>query len=149
MIAQPKSVQKTTLLAVSGMAAVVLGLGLVLNLVTSMPVQGKSANAAPLGAPSTVGHQQPIIVSGRPVYTAPIVTGPTATAILQGMPANAIAYVVHTFAGQGKSVATVYDWFRCADVVSSSQYNGNQTEIEIWALLTEQERLEIQAACSL
>jgi len=145
MITQPKSAKKTTLLTVIGMAAIVLGLGLVLTLLESVPVAGRIAKAAALEVP----RQQPIIVNGRSVYTAPIVTGPTATAILQGIPANAMAYVVHTFDGQGKSVATVYDWFRCADVVSSSQYNGNQTEIEIWALLTEQERLEIQAACSL
>jgi hypothetical protein len=93
--------------------------------------------------------QQPANVNGRLVYAIPAVVGPDATAILQNITAGAIVYVVHPLAGWGKSVSTAVSWFRCRDIVSVDQYNGSQVEIENWVLLTQQERMEAQAACSL
>lgn len=137
------------MLASMGMAGILLSLSMIVNLLVSMPVQGKMIETVIARASSAVGNQQSIPVNDRVVYALPITTGPIATAVLQGIPENGIAYIVHTFDGRGKSVSTALYWFHCGDIVSVNQYNGNQTEIEIWALLTEQERLESQAACSL
>jgi hypothetical protein len=93
--------------------------------------------------------QQPASVSGRFVYAVPAVTSPVTTAILQNLQPDATVYVVHPLAGWGKSVSTTAGWFRCADIVGPSQYNGSQVEIENWTLLTQQERMEALAACNL
>jgi hypothetical protein len=98
---------------------------------------------------SAQAGQQPANVNGRLVYAVPAVVGPDATAILQNLLPDAIVYVVHPLANWGKSVSTTVSWFRCTDIVSANQYNGTQVEIENWTLLTQQERMEAQAACNL
>jgi hypothetical protein len=134
----------SNLWSIIGIMGIAAGVLLSVSLLLSMPAQGKTLQTA---APALLVQQQRS-VNGRSVYAAPIVTGPAATAVLQNIPANGIAYVVHTFAARGKLVSTANSWFRCVDIVSASQYNGSQVEIESWTLLTEQERLEAQAACS-
>jgi hypothetical protein len=114
--------------------------------VSSQPDETKPTQIAALLAQA---GQQPVNVNGRLVYAVPAVVGPDATAILQNIAPGGIAYVVHPLAGWGKSVSTTVSWFRCADIVSPNQYNGSQVEIENWTLLTQQERMEAQAACSL
>lgn len=135
-------------LSILGLIGIVTGILMLVSLLLSLPVPGKALSTAS-AAPPAVNRQQPSMINGHSVYTAPIVTGPQATAILQGVPADAIAYVVHTFDGRGKLISTANSWFRCADIVSASQYNGSQVEVESWTLLTEQERLEAVAACRL
>lgn len=131
--------------ATLGLAGILTGMVMMVNLLLSTPVRGQTVEptlAASGQAP------QARIVNGRSVYAVPIVTGPAATAILQYIAPNGIAYVVHSFDGWGKSTSTAVGWFRCGDILSPNQYNGTQVEIERWALLTEQERTEAQAACS-
>ncbi len=145
MRAQEARSGKQTVWAVLGIAAILTGMVMIVNLLLSTPVQGQTAQptlAASAQAP------QALLVNGRSVYAVPIVTGPAATAILQYIAPNGIAYVVHSFDGWGKSTSTAVGWFRCADMISSAQYNGSQVEIEKWALLTDQERTEARAACS-
>ncbi|MBX3014900.1 MAG: hypothetical protein KF832_25490 [Caldilineaceae bacterium] len=145
MMTQQKSANLALGWAVAGVAAITSGMLILVNLLLGPPVQGKTLSVAALA----VQPQQSALVNGRSVYAAPIVTGQAAVMVLQGVPANGIAYVVHTFDGRGKLVATANSWFRCADIVSANQYNGGQLEVESWVLLTEQERLEAQAACAL
>jgi hypothetical protein len=124
---------------------------------TAPPIPGMLADArlAPHNTSTSIAAllaqvgQQPANVNGRLVYAIPAVVGPDAAAILQNITADAIVYVVHPLAGWGKSVSTTVSWFRCGDIVSVDQYNGSQVEIENWVLLTQQERMEAQAACSL
>jgi hypothetical protein len=149
MIAQPEPAKKSPLAAAVGMAGIVIGAMMIVNLLLSLPTQGKAEVTTVYEAQAVAIEQQPALVNGRAVYTAPIVTGPTATILLQGIPAGAIAYPIHTFHNRGKLVSTALSWFRCADIVTASQYDGSQVEIELWTLLTEQERMELQAACSL
>ncbi len=147
-MAQATLSSKTTLVAAMGLASSVIGMIMIVNLLLSTPVQGQTLQ--PTLAAVVNQQQQPVPVNGRAVYAVPIVTGPAATAILQYVTSpSGIAYVVHSFDGWGKSASTAVGWFRCADIVSINQYNGNQVEIEQWALLTDQERTEAQAACSL
>lgn len=139
---------KTTLLAAIGLAGILAGMLLLVNLLLSRPVQGQTVE--PTLTALTGQPPQSILANGRAVYAVPINTGPFAAAILQYVtPPNGVAYVVHTFDGWGKSASTAVGWFRCADMISPSQYNGSQVEVEKWALLTDQERAEAKAACSL
>ena len=145
MIGQQKLAKKTKLFTVIGIAGIVASAVIMVNILFSIPVVGKTLQNTILA----VSRQPPVVVNGRTVYAVPIVTGAEATTILQIIAPNDIAYVVHTFAGLGKSVSTAISWFRRADIVSTTQYNGSQVEVEAWVLLTAQERLEAQAACSL
>jgi len=144
-MAQVTLSSKAALLATMGLASIGIGMVMIVNLLLSTPVRGQTVQPS---LPALA--QQPVLVNGRAVYAVPIVTGPAATAILQYVaPPNGVAYVVHIFVGGGKSTSTAVGWFRCADIASPNQYNGSQVEIEKWALLTEQERTEAKAACSL
>ncbi len=144
---QERLSRKITLLAAIGLTGIMAGMVMIVNLLLSTPVQGQVLQDPPTALTSQ--QQQPALVNSRAVYAVPIITGPAATAILQYVAPNDIAYVIHIFEGWGKSTSTAVGWFRCADIISPSQYNGNQVEIEQWALLTDQERTEAQAACSL
>ena len=145
MGAQEARSSKQALWAIIGIAAILTGMVMVVNLLVSTPVQGQTTQ------PTLATNEQApqaLLVNGRSVYAVPIVTGPAATAILQYIAPDGVAYVVHSFDGWGKSTSTAVGWFRCADMVSPAQYNGSQVEIEKWALLTDQERTEAQAACT-
>jgi hypothetical protein len=169
-MARPKSCWKTWGLVATGMSGILAGV-VIMVFLWSAPALG---NTLPPGAVLAAGQQAPAVafplgenvpasiavrlaqvvtqpanVNGRLVYAVPAVVGPDATAILQTIAPNAIVYVVHPLTGWGKSVSTTVSWFRCIDIVSVNQYNGSQVEIENWILLTQQERMEAQAACSL
>lgn len=132
-----------------------VALFIIAALLQSGAVQSKTLpQAEPTASvPSTLSEQgsntQPVLVNGRAVYAVPIVTGATATAILQQVQANDHAHVVNDFVGWGRSVSTAVGWFRCADILQVDQYRGSQVEVEAWLFLADQERLEAQAACTL
>jgi hypothetical protein len=133
-----------------GMTMILVGLLLALSLRQSTPAQSKFLlQTTPTAAATVQAPQQPVLVNGLAVYAVPIVTGPAATVLLQQVQADDRAHVVHDFVGVGKAVATAVGWFRCADILAADQYRGTQVEIEAWLFLTEQERLEAQAACTL
>ncbi|MCB0064331.1 MAG: hypothetical protein KDE19_19540, partial [Caldilineaceae bacterium] len=151
----PASPRNRALFAATGFTMVVVSLLLVFSLIRSPQVLGQPLfqEPNPAGAENTSVFeqraQQPAVVNGRAIYAVPIVSGSATTAILQSVQGTDIAYVVHNFPGWGKSVSTAISWFRCADIVQIDQYLGNQIEVEAWFFLTEQERREIQAACTI
>lgn len=159
MQSQQAALEKRTRLAAIGLTMIGVSLLIVVSLVRSPHVLSKPLHQE--STPTSVensgvdatdlqqGAQQPIIVNGRAVYAVPIISGPEATAILQNVQVSDIAYVVHSFPGWGDAVSTAVGWFRCADIVNPTQYLGSQLEVEAWFFLTEQERLEVQAACML
>jgi hypothetical protein len=155
---------------VTGLTMMVVGLLITASLLQSTSAQSKTlsqenATVTPAtvipnaltptaltpAAPQQSGlpGSQPVLINGRAVFAVPIVTGPQATALLQQVQANDHAHVVHDFAGWGKAVSTMVGWFRCADMLQANEYRGNQVEVEAWLFLSEQERLEAQAACTL
>lgn len=139
-IVHPRLPGKTTCCAI-GLTLVVSGLLILASLVQSTVALGEALTQE---AP-----QQPRLVNGRAVYAVPILAGPEAAAILERVQTNDRAHVVHSFPGWGKSVSTAIGWFRCADILQINQYRGNQIEVETWFFLTEQERLEVEAACQI
>jgi len=147
--------RKTTFFAAVGLTMIVISLLIVEDFVQSVPALGKALTQESIqqGVENTMtvqqSAQQPIIVNGRAIYAVPIITGPETTAILRQVQVNDLAYVVHNFEGWGKSVSTAVSWFRCADIVQINHYRGNQMEVEAWFFLTDQMRLEVQAACAI
>ncbi len=129
----------------TGLLMIIVSLLLFRSLLQSPPALGSTLSQADIQQ----NPQQPVLVNDRAIYAVPIISGPEATAILQNVAGSDLAYVVHSFQGWGKSVSTAVSWFRCADIVQLDEYRGSQIEVETWFLLTEQERREVQAACTL
>lgn len=149
------SQKKNRLIATHALTMLTLGTFIVIGLVLSPPLPAKTLvqeQTVQATSDDMAGErilQESVIVNGRAIYAVPVVYGPDAVAILQNVQGDDTAYVVHDFPGWGRSVSTAIHWFRCGDVVDVNQYRGSQIEMEAWFLLTEQARLEVQAACTL
>lgn len=147
------SPKKNRSIAAHALTMLSLGTLMLVGLIFSPPLPAKvlpqEQSTQETGESSAnVQMAQPVIVNGRAIYAVPVVNGPETIAILQTVDVDDIAYVVYDFPGWGKSVSTSVHWFRCVDIMDVNQYRGSQIEMEAWFLLTEQARLEVQAACT-